>query len=199
MAYDSKFYIAAIGVSAGGQEPLWSFFDQIPPTLGIAFIVIQHLNREYISVADKLLAKHTTMPVCWANDQQEVKPNCVYLLPINKMMTIKAGCLQLQDRQPADLSNWAVDIFFHSLAKGEKANAIGIILSGAGSDGTLGSIHIHDEEGIVMVQDPQTAEFSGMPKSAIMKDHPVEILSPKRLAHALIDFVSSKETKSIKA
>jgi two-component system CheB/CheR fusion protein len=195
MSGHSKFYIAAIGMSAGGQEPLWSFFGQIPPNLGIAFIVIQHLNREYTSVADKLLARHTTMPVCWANDHQEVKPNCVYLLPVNKMMTVKDGCLQLQDRQVADRSNWAVDIFFHSLAKSEKANAIGIVLSGAGSDGALGSVHIHDEGGTVMVQDPQTAKFKGMPQSAILKDDPDEILSPERLADALIDFVSSQRNE----
>ena len=190
MPDESKFYIVAIGVSAGGQEPLWSFFDQIPPNSGIAFIVIQHLNREYISIADQLLAKHTIMPVCWATHQQEVKPNCVYLLPVNKMMTIKEGRLQLQNREVADRSNWAVDIFFHSLAKGETAHAIGIVLSGAGSDGTMGAIAIHNQQGTVMVQDPRTAQFASMPESAILKDHPTQILDPKRLADALIKFVS---------
>jgi two-component system CheB/CheR fusion protein len=190
MPNESKFYIVAIGVSAGGQEPLWSFFDEMPPNLGIAFIVIQHLNREYVSIADQLLAKHTAMPVCWATHQQEVEPNCVYLLPINKMMTIEGGCLQLQNREVAERGNWAVDIFFNSLAKGETAHAIGIVLSGAGSDGTLGAIEIHNQQGIVMVQDPQTAQFDGMPQSAILNDHPTQVLDPKHLANALIKFVS---------
>ena len=199
MLNEPKFYIAAIGVSAGGQEPLWSFFSQIPTNSGIAFIVIQHLNRDYVSIADELLSQHTAMPVCWATDQQAVRPNCVYLLPVNKMMTIENGCLQLQDRVVDDRSNWAVDIFFRSLAEGERAHAIGIVLSGAGSDGTLGAIAIHNEQGTVMVQDPETAQFSSMPQSAILKDHPTRILSPKRLAHALLDFVSFKDTKSSKA
>jgi two-component system chemotaxis response regulator CheB len=190
MLNEKKFYIVAIGASAGSMEPLHDFFAQIPPDSGIAFIVIPHLNRDYISVADKLLAKHTTMPVCWATEGQEVKPNCIYMLPVNKMMTIEKRCLHLQDRQVKDRSNWAVDIFFKSLAEGEKAYAIGIVLSGAGSDGTIGAIAIYNEQGIVMVQDPQTAEFTSMPQSAILKDHPTQILSPKRLAHALMAFVA---------
>jgi len=199
MSSKNKFYIVAIGVSAGGLEPLHSFFSQIPVNSGIAFVVIPHLNRDYISQADKLLAKHTTMPVGWATEGQEVKPDCIYMLPINKMMTIEEGRLRLEDRPVEQRANWAVDIFFKSLAKGERAQAIGVILSGAGSDGTLGAIAIHDEQGIVMVQDPQTADFTGMPQSAILKDHPNQILSPKRLAHALMAFVSLEETKAIKA
>lgn len=194
MPYKSKFFIAAIGVSAGGQEPLWSFFSQIPPDSGIAFIVIQHLNREYVSIANRLLAKYTTMPVYWATDNQTVEPNCIYMLPVNKTMTIENGQLQLQDRVADDRSNWAVDIFFRSLAAGEKAYAVGIVLSGAGSDGTLGAIQIHNEHGLVMVQDPETAQFSSMPRSAILKDHPTQILSPVLLAQALMDYVSFIET-----
>lgn len=185
-----KFYIVAIGLSAGGLEPLHNFFSQIPSDSGMAFIVIPHLNREYISVADKLLAKHTAMPVCWASQGQAITPDCVYMLPVNKMMTIADGYLQLQTRLAEDKINWAVDIFFKSLAKAEKAHAIGIILSGAGSDGTRGAIAIHNEEGLVMVQDPQTAEFSSMPRSAILHDHPTYISSPKRLARSLMSFVT---------
>ncbi|WP_018622198.1 chemotaxis protein CheB [Spirosoma luteum] len=199
MLPQTKFYMVAIGVSAGGMEPLHEFFSQIPPDSGIAFIVIPHLNRDYVSIADELLAQHTNLPVGWATEGQEVKPDCIYMLPINKMMTIENGYLHLQDRPVLDRSNWAVDIFFKSLAHGEKGYAIGIVLSGAGSDGTLGAIAIHNEQGMVMVQDPKTAEFTSMPQSAILKDHPTHILSPIRLAHALLAFVSSEETKASKA
>jgi chemotaxis response regulator CheB len=184
-----SFYVVAIGGSAGGQQPIWDFFSQLPPDSGAAFIVIQHLGRDYISIADRLLAKHTTMPVCWATNHQQVRPNTIYLLPVNKLMTIEAGYLQVANRLVEDHSNWAVDIFFHSLAKAEKTQAIGIVLSGAGSDGTLGAIAIHQERGLVMAQDPQTAEFRGMPQSAILKAHPTQILSPKRLAHAVLSFI----------
>lgn len=190
MPSGDKFYITAVGVSAGGLEPLHRFFAQIPPDSGIAFIVIPHLNRDYVSVADRLLAKHTTMPVYWATEGQEVRPNRIYMIPINKTMTIEKGQLYLQDRQVEDRSNWAVDIFFKSLAKAQQAYAIGIVLSGAGSDGTLGAIAIHNEQGMVMVQDPQTAEFTSMPQTAILKDHPTQILSPERLAQALLTFVT---------
>lgn len=185
-----KFYIVAIGLSAGGLEPLHSFFSQIPADSGMAFIVIPHLSREYDSVADQLLAKHTAMPVCWASQGQAIAPNCVYMLPPNKMMTIVDSYLQLQTRLIEDKINWAVDIFFKSLAKDGKANAIGIILSGAGSDGTQGAIAIHNEEGLIMVQDPRTAEFSSMPRSAILRDHPTYILPPIRLAESLMNFVA---------
>jgi two-component system chemotaxis response regulator CheB len=190
MVPENKFFMAAVGVSAGGLEPLHEFFSQIPSDSGIAFIVIPHLNRDYVSIADKLLARHTTMPVWWASQGQKVKPNHIYILPINKMMTIEKGYLQLRDRPVQDRSNWAVDIFFKSLAKVQKAYAIGIVLSGAGSDGTLGAIAIHNEQGMVLVQDPQTAEFTSMPQSAILKDHPAQILSPERLAQALLTFVT---------
>lgn len=195
MLNEHKFYIVAIGLSAGGHEPLWSFFDQIPPNSGIAFIVIQHLNRDFVSIANELLAQHTTMPVWWATHHQQIKPNCVYMLPIKKIMTIEEGYLQLQDRPAWKRTNWAIDIFFQSLAIGEKAHAIGIVLSGAGSDGTLGIMAIHEQQGLVMVQDPQTAQFASMPESAILKDHPTLALSPEGLAHAVLDFVSSKATK----
>ncbi|GAB3891896.1 hypothetical protein GCM10028803_04170 [Larkinella knui] len=190
MPDESKFYITAIGVSAGGLEPLHSFFAQIPPDSGLAFIIIPHLNRDYVSLADQLLAKYTTMPVCWATEGQEIRPNSIYMIPINKMMTIENSYLHLQDRQVEEKSNWAVDIFFKSLAKSQQAYAIGIILSGAGTDGTLGAIAIHNEQGMVMVQDLQTAEFTSMPQSAILKDHPTQILSPKHLAQALLTFVA---------
>ncbi|MDB5239608.1 MAG: hypothetical protein JWP57_233, partial [Spirosoma sp.] len=189
MRYESKFYIAAVGVSAGGQEPLWNFFSHIPPNSGIIFIVIQHLSRDYDSIADTLLAKHTTMPVCWATNHQTVEPNCVYMLPVNKTMTIEGGRLHLQDRMADDRINRAIDMFFCSLAAGEKAHTIGIVLSGAGSDGTLGAIQIHKEHGLVMVQDPETALFPSMPRSAILKEHSTLILSPIRLAEALLDYV----------
>ena len=191
MTHQSKFPIVAIGLSAGGIEPLWEFFSQIPVQSGLAFIVIQHLNRDYISRADKLLAKHTDIPVQWAKEGQVVQPDHVYMLPINQMMTIQEGVLHLQERDEIDRSNWAINLFFHSLARGEKAQAIGIILSGMGTDGTLGAIQIHAQGGEVMVQDPATAQFASMPQSVLMKDHPSESLPPKRLAEALLEYVAS--------
>jgi two-component system CheB/CheR fusion protein len=156
------------------------------------FIVIQHLGRDFVSVRDQMLARYTDMPVKWAEDHDQVKPAHIYMLPVGKFMTIKNGFLELYDRDPEDRSNWAVNIFFHSMAENIKTMGVGIILSGAGSDGTLGAIHMHQQEGMVMVQDPDTAEFTGMPKSAILKDHPSHILTPKKLALALLNFLQTQ-------
>ena len=192
MINEQKFFIVAIGFSSGGTEDLYEFFSRIPPKPNVAFVIIQHLGRHYASVRDLLLAKYTDMPVSWAKDHEFIKPNHVYMLPVNKFMTVENGYLETYDRNADDKSNWAVNIFFHSMADHVKAMGIGIILSGAGSDGTLGAIHMYQEDGTIMVQDPETAEFKGMPKSAILKDHPVTILSPHKLADSLMELLRTQ-------
>ncbi|GGC12743.1 chemotaxis protein CheB [Dyadobacter sediminis] len=192
MKEKSEFYIVAIGFSSGGTEDLHDFFSCIPALPNVAFVIIQHLARDYASIRDKMLAKHTEIPVSWATNHELVEPNHIYMLPINSFMTIKNGFLEVYKRDPLDKSNWAVNIFFHSMADHVKAMGIGIILSGAGSDGAKGAMHMHQQDGMVMVQDPSTAEFTGMPKSAILMDHPTHILSPKELAAALMKFLSEQ-------
>ncbi|MBE9461682.1 chemotaxis protein CheB [Dyadobacter subterraneus] len=189
MEKEKKFFIVAIGFSGGGTDDLYQFFSSVPPFPNTAFIIIQHLGRDYVSRRDKMLARHTDMPVSWATDHELVKPGHIYMLPVNKFMTIKEGYLEIYDRDPLDKSNWAFDIFFHSMAENVKKMGIGIILSGAGTDGTKGAIHMHQENGMIMIRDPLTATFKGMPDSAILKDHPAEILSPKELAAALMSLV----------
>ncbi|MCF2505169.1 chemotaxis protein CheB [Dyadobacter sp. CY107] len=174
---DSKFFIVAIGFSSGGTDDLHDFFSQIPAQPNAAFIVIPHLGRDYISVHDKMLAKHTELPVTWATDHDRIEPNHIYILPVGKFMTVKRGHLELYDRDPSDKSNWAVNIFLDSMAKNIGDMGVGIILSGAGSDGALGAMHLHQQDGIIMVQDPATAEFTGMPESAIIQDSPFRYTS----------------------
>ena len=192
MSSKHKFYIVAIGFSAGGRESLNAFFSNIPDNPGVAFIIVQHLGRDYQSAADRLLAPHTDIPIHWAEDHLLVEPDNIYILPNNRFMTIKDGYLELYERDPLDRSNWAVDIFFHSLADDLKSMGIGVILSGIGSDGTQGALHMYQQDGTIMVQDPETAAFESMPLSVIKKDHPVEIRSPARLASALMDFVNKE-------
>lgn len=193
MAILEKFFIVAIGFSAGGSHDLYDFFSYLPKMPNAAFIVIQHLSRDHFSLADVLLAPNTDLPVGWASDGELVEPNHVYLLAPNKMMTIENGYLHTTDRDPQDRSNWAVDIFFQSMATDAAQMAIGIILSGAGSDGAKGVKSIHDSGGIVLVQDPGTALFEGMPLSAIIKDSPDQILSPRKLAFALSDYLLANQ------
>jgi len=188
-----KLFIVAIGFSAGGREDLHDFFSHLPKVPNAAFIVLQHLSRNHRSVANVLLAPSTNLPISWAADQDLVEPNHIYLLAPNKFMTISKGHLQTTDRDPSDRSNWAVDIFFKSLASDSATKAIGIILSGLGSDGAKGAVHIHEHGGIVLVQDPGTAMFDSMPVSAIIKDSPDEILSPRKLAYALTDYLHTRQ------
>lgn len=185
-----SFSTVALGASAGGIQALTEFFVNVSQQSNLAFIVVTHLKREAESILDKILAKSTSMPVSWATDDQTIEPDRVYVLPPNKYMTIEQGRLQLTDRDPLNRINNAIDIFFESLAKDQDGKSIGIIFSGAGSDGTQGAIHMYNQGGIVMAQDPATAEIGSMPQWAILKDHIQLALSPKELAKALPKVVS---------
>jgi two-component system CheB/CheR fusion protein len=186
------FYIVGIGASAGGYEAIWKFFSHIPANPGMAFIVVQHLNRDHPSVAHKLLANHTPLPIYRARHGQVVAVNSIYQLPENKLMTIAQGRLLLRERAPEEIINWAVDIFFHSLAEDQKEKAIGIILSGMGSDGAAGAQAIHQQGGLVLVQEPASTPYQSMPRMAIYQDNPDLILPPAQLAQALVELVNSQ-------
>lgn len=177
----SPFYVVALGASAGGHQALWEFFANLPPMPNVAFVVIQHLKADALSIADQLLAKYTPIPIAWAHDQQCLQPNHIYLLPPGKYMTLLGETLQVVDRNPSDKINRAIDVFFQSLADQQDGHGIGIILSGAGSDGTQGAIYMHQQGGRVLVQDPTTAAFPSMPTMALLKDHVELSSSPTEL------------------
>lgn len=160
-------HFVAIGASAGGLEAIELFVQGVPNNTGLAFIVIQHLSPDYKSMMVELLSKKTSMPVFRAEENMLVEKNSIYLIPPKKNLTIFHGKLLLSDRPPHDTwTNLPIDIFFRSLAEDQKENAIGIILSGTGSDGTRGVRAIKEYGGMVMVQDARDAKFDGMPKSA---------------------------------
>jgi len=185
MNRENRFYVVGIGASAGGFEALIDFFNHLPAKPNAAFIVVRHLLRNTPSFQEKLLASHTPMKVIRAENNQKVYPNQVYMLPENYYITIEQGILFLQKRNE-DKINRAIDVFFSSLAHDQKQRAIGIILSGLGSDGTEGANALHANGGMVMVQQPATAQFSSMPQMAISGDDPDAILSPGKLAQMLI-------------
>lgn len=188
---ESPLYIVALGASAGGHQALWEFFANLPHVPDVAFIVIQHLKADVPSTADQLLTRYTNLPIAWAKDQQPIQPNHIYLLPPGKYMTVSGTTLQVIDRDPLSKINRAIDIFFKSLADQYDVHSIGIILSGAGSDGTQGAIHMHQQGGQVLVQDPATAEFSSMPVTAIVKDHIKLIAAPQELAYSIKKLVNT--------
>ena len=161
------FPIVGIGASAGGLEALEQFFENMPKDCGMAFVVVQHLDPTHIGVMPELLQRITLMKVFQATDLLKVKPNCVYVIPPNKSMSLLKGALHLFDPVESRGLRLPIDIFFRSLADDMQDKSIGIILSGMGSDGSLGLKAIKERNGIALVQDPVTAKFDGMPRSAI--------------------------------
>ena len=185
----NSHYIIGIGASAGGLEAIHEFFDNIQPDTGFSFIVIQHLSPDYKSLMGELLAKHTMMQVYEATDEAIVKPNCIYLIPSKKLLTIKDGKLHLTDKIKTTQPNNAIDVFFESLAIDKKEAAVGIILSGTGTDGTKGIEAIKINGGLVITQDPISAGFDGMPNSAIGSGFTDLVLTPDMMPDEMMSYL----------
>ena len=163
---DKNPLIVGIGASAGGLEALQQFFQHMPGNSGLSFVVIQHLSPDYKSLMADILGKHTEMTVVQAEQEMEILPDIVYLIPPKKNLSIKDGKLLLTDIVQGQL-NHPIDIFFTSLAEEQKDHSIAAVFSGTGSDGTNGVNAIKEHGGLVIAQDPETAKFDGMPKSVI--------------------------------
>jgi len=183
-------YIVAIGASAGGLEAIHEFFDSMPDSPNISFIIIQHLSPDYKSLLVELVGRHTEMKVYEAEDHQEIQRKCVYVIPNTKLITIQKNELRLTDKQNLKMPNNAVDVFLYSLAKERRSRAIAIILSGTGTDGTKGTEAIKKEGGLVIVQDPSTAKFDGMPNSVITAGNADYILPPTAMCTEIIQHIS---------
>ncbi|MBW8684995.1 chemotaxis protein CheB [Chitinophaga rhizophila] len=192
------FFIVGLGCSAGCLDVLKTFFTHIPEGTGIAFVVVQHLSRNYTSILDKLLQSHARLPIVRVLEDMEIKPDHIYLLPEGKFMLIKDGILTLTPRTSTQIVNFAVDIFFRSLAVYAGNKAIGIILTGMGTDGMEGAKAIYKAGGVVYVQEPASAVFKGMPMAAISGDHPDLVLPPAQLAQALAKYYRKSEIKGDK-
>jgi len=158
-----------IGASAGGLAAFEAFFSGLSQekASGMAFVLVQHLAPEHKSLLAELLRRFTPMPVLEVEDTMVVQPNCVYVIPPKQDMALLNGCLQLLEPGAPRGQHLPINFFFNSLAADQRERAIGIVLSGTGSDGTLGVRAIKDAGGMVMVQSPDAAEFDGMPRSAI--------------------------------
>ncbi len=182
----NDFPIVGIGSSAGGLEALEQFFNNVPKDNGMAFVIIQHLDPKHQSLMTELLQRNTKMKVYQAKDHLTVKPNCVYIIPPNKTLTILNGKLYLFPPVKSQGIRLPIDIFFRSLAKDRQEKSVGIILSGMGSDGSLGLKNIKENNGIVLVQNPKTAKFDGMPLSAIETVIPDVVASAEELPAKLI-------------
>jgi two-component system CheB/CheR fusion protein len=176
------FPIAGIGASAGGLEALEQFLQNIPENSGLAYVVIQHLDPTQKGMLPELLQRVSKMKVFQAKDNMVVKPDCVYVIPPNKSMSILNGVLYLFEPLEVRGLRLPIDFFLRSLAADRKERSIGIVLSGMGSDGSEGLRAIKGENGIVLVQDPATAKFDSMPRNAI-NSVVVDIVAPANELH----------------
>jgi two-component system CheB/CheR fusion protein len=182
-------YIVGIGASAGGLEALESFFEHVPLDSGMAFVVVQHLSPDFKSLMDEILSRRTQLPVHQVEHGVQVEPNHIYLIPAKKEMIIAQGRLLLSDRSPnLDLS-LPIDVFFRSLAQDCGPRAAAVVLSGGGSDGSRGICDVHHAGGLVLVQDPESAQFDGMPKTARDAGVADAMLPPHEMPRALLEHV----------
>jgi len=188
-------YIVAIGASAGGLEAIHEFFDHMPANASFSFVVIQHLSSDYKSLLVELVGKHTHMKVFEATHDMAIQQDCVYIIPNNKLMTLEKGRLKLADKSTEKAPNTAIDTFLHTLAKDKKEKAIAVILSGTGTDGTKGIQSIKDNGGMVIVQDPTSAKFDGMPNSAISSGNVDYIELPAHMHEQLFNYVNEEPIK----
>lgn len=161
------FPIVGIGTSAGGLEALEQFLRQVPKGTGMAYVVIQHLDPTHKGMLPELLGRFTDMPVCEVTSRMQVRPNQVYVIPPNKDLSILRGMLYPLDPDLPRGRRLPIDRFFRALAEQRRELSVGVILSGMGSDGTLGLRAIKEKAGLILVQDPKEAGFDGMPRSAM--------------------------------
>lgn len=187
-SYD--FHLVGVGASAGGLEALENFFKVMPTDLGVAFVVVQHLSPDFKSHMQQLLARQTAMPIFRVENGMEVKPNSIYLIPPNKEMIISERRLLLTDRDPKKTLSHPIDQFFRSIANDLGRYAIGVVLSGTGSDGSRGVRDIHEAGGLVLCQDEDSAGFDGMPLNAQETGAVDLVLNPEAMSLALTRFVT---------
>lgn len=198
----AHFPIVGIGASAGGLKAFEDFFSGMPDHTepGMAFVLVQHLAPDHKSILTELVRRYTRMQVFEVEDGMIVSPNCAYIIPPNRNMALINGSLQLLEPVPDRGPRLSIDFFFRSLALDQREKAIGIVLSGTGSDGSMGIRSIKGEGGMVMVQTPDSTEYDGMPRSAIETGLVDYQLPPAQMPAQLIAYagkvISKKEYPS---
>ncbi len=184
--FSTDLLIGAIGASAGGLEAGIDLVRNLDPDSGMAYVFIQHLDPKHNSIIKDLLAKTTSIPVTEVTDGIKVVPNHVYVIPPNKLMTIDDHSLRLSPRDASRGTHMPIDHFMRALAEVLRNHSIGVILSGTGSDGVLGMAEIQARGGVTFAQDPASAKYDGMPRSAIGAGCADYVLPPQEIASELV-------------
>ncbi|ATW23530.1 chemotaxis protein CheB [Candidatus Formimonas warabiya] len=188
----TDFPIIGIGASAGGLEALTAFLGNVPQNSGLAFVVVQHLDPTHNGILVELLQRAATMKVVQVKENTPIQPDCVYVIPPGKEMSITHRVLNLSDYPGPHALNLPIDFFFRSLADDRQEKSVGVILSGTGTDGTSGLKAIKEKGGTVFIQEPSSAKFDGMPRSAIEAGL-ADVVSPaETLPSKIISFLEHK-------
>jgi two-component system, chemotaxis family, CheB/CheR fusion protein len=197
MRSDNLFPVVGIGASAGGLDTFKRLLKAIPENSGMAYIFVQHLDPSHESILADLLQRVTKIPVLEVTDNIKVAPDHVYIIPSNKLLTATDGVLKLSTRPPKNQRSMPIDLFFASLAEVHQSHAIGVVLSGTGTDGTLGLKAIKDHGGVTFAQDQLSASYNAMPQSAIDADVVDFILAPENIPKQLLALNESYKSDSI--
>ncbi|MEM9968110.1 MAG: CheR family methyltransferase [Pseudomonadota bacterium] len=191
-------YLVAIGASAGGLDPCERFFNEAPVDKNFAYVVIQHLSPDFRSLMDELLARHSSMPIHRVEDGMEVEANTIYLNRPRQILTVTNGRFSISPDEGDDVLRLPIDSFFESLARDFKERAVGVVLSGSGSDGARGAREIKLAGGRIFVQSPNSAKFESMPNAVISNDTADGTGLPEDLPQLMLNQIEGREPTSLK-
>lgn len=191
----AALHTVGIGASAGGLEALEQFFEAMPADSGCAFVVVTHQPADHVSLLPELLSRHSKMEVELACDGMQVLPNHIYIRPPGKNLTMVKGCLKTTDHHIE--VHLPIDHFFRSLASDQQERAVCVVLSGTGTDGTLGLREIKGASGMAMAQDEGSAQYSGMPLSAVATGLVDYVLPPGRMPEQLLQYVRANHEEDV--
>lgn len=185
--------VVGIGASAGGLEAFEQFFPAVPAATGLAFVVVQHLDPTKTGILPELIGRMTPMPVAEAEDGMAIEPDHVYVVPPNRYLTVEEGRLRLRELQGGTHVQMSVDALFRSLAEDQRDRAVAVVLSGMGTDGTLGIAAVKEQFGLVLVQEPTSAPFDGMPHSAVGTGLPDYVAPAGELPGLLLEHIEREQ------
>ena len=191
----SSFPIVGLGSSAGGLEVIEDFFKNVSPDSGMAYAIVSHLEPTHTSLLTEIISRSARIKVVQAENDMIVRPNEVYVIPPGKSMLIVKGVLHLLRRKTDNVPFLPIDLFFRSLAEDRKEKAVAVILSGNGSDGSIGIRSIHSNLGLIVVQDPETARYDSMPRSAIETGLVDYIMPPEEMPGVIQKYIELPRTK----
>ena len=188
---NARKIVAGIGASAGGVKALIAFFEALPENPGVAFVVIAHLDPQSHSQLPEILAAHTRMPVQQVTATSKLNTDCIYVISPDRQLEISDHHINAIPFEEPRGRRMPIDFFFRSLAQ-QHGDGFAVVLSGAGSDGAVGVRAIKEEGGIILVQDPEEAEYGMMPRAAIATESADVVLPAAQLAQRLAELAQSK-------